>query len=268
MPLSVLIGNRGVSGIAKNGKPICFLTFDDGWKDFYDNAFPLLKKYNKQATVFLPTDFIGSGRQFWADCFAHLFTRRQETSWGKISDPDILKVLKYFDNNLQGSFNNQLEDGVAYLKKYPLSKIENVLRELPEIWNVEINGNERAFLAWEETIEMKDSGLVSFGSHTVNHQILTTIDDKAAMKELVDSREKLLERKVVDRSCIPFCYPNGNYTEKVADMVLTTGYHLAVTTERGWNNSATNKFTLKRVGIHEDMASTTEQFACRITGLI
>lgn len=36
------------------------LTFDDGFHDFLNNAWPVLKEYNHTATVFLPTDFIGA----------------------------------------------------------------------------------------------------------------------------------------------------------------------------------------------------------------
>lgn len=87
-------------------------------------------------------------------------------------------------------------------------------------------------------------------------------------KELVDSRNELLEKGVVDKSFIPFCYPNGNHTKEIADMVSSSGYHLAVTTKNGWNHSVDDRFTLKRVGVHEDMTSTGALFACRIAGLI
>ena len=43
------------------------LTFDDGWIDFYDNAFPILKKYNLPACVFLPTSYIGTNNLMWPD---------------------------------------------------------------------------------------------------------------------------------------------------------------------------------------------------------
>jgi peptidoglycan/xylan/chitin deacetylase (PgdA/CDA1 family) len=35
------------------------ITFDDGYKDFYTNAFPVLDLYGYSATVFLPTAYIG-----------------------------------------------------------------------------------------------------------------------------------------------------------------------------------------------------------------
>ncbi len=265
VPLNSL--QKGLAGTAKNAKPSCVLTFDDGWKDFYAYAFPLLQKYQQPATVFLPTGFIGTGKQFWTDCFADLLSRRQATMQGKLSDSDILTVVAYLDG-LQSSFENQLEAGIEYLKKYPLNKIEKVLAGLSEIWQVDLAGPGRNFLNWAEIIEMKDSGLVSFGSHTVNHQILTTLDNTALKNELVGSRKELLQRNVVDRSCISFCYPNGNHTKEIAAMVRSSGYHLAVTTRKGWNHADADKFTLKRIGIHEDMTSIPALFACRIAGLI
>lgn len=48
-------------GIEK--EKIVVITFDDGFRDFYDSAFPALKKYGHTATMFLPTAFLGEKRQ-------------------------------------------------------------------------------------------------------------------------------------------------------------------------------------------------------------
>jgi len=45
------------------GKPIV-LTFDDAYADFYDNAWPLLRKYGYSATVFVPVDFAGGAAEW------------------------------------------------------------------------------------------------------------------------------------------------------------------------------------------------------------
>jgi peptidoglycan/xylan/chitin deacetylase (PgdA/CDA1 family)/SAM-dependent methyltransferase len=47
---------------------IVIFTFDDAYLDFYENAWPLLKKYCFNATVFVPTDYIGGFAQ-WDEKF-------------------------------------------------------------------------------------------------------------------------------------------------------------------------------------------------------
>ncbi len=40
------------------------ITFDDGYRNNYTNAFPILKKYNIKATIFLNTEYIGKDRSY------------------------------------------------------------------------------------------------------------------------------------------------------------------------------------------------------------
>jgi len=265
--LSELLQNFKSGSIGSFKKPVCVLTFDDGWLDFYENAYPLLQKYHLPATVFLPTKFIGSQKKFWTDRFSEILFQRQATCVAYECNSDSSKiVLSLLD--LPGLFDDQLENGIAKLKNYPKIIIDEILLELAKVCGVENDKSDRDFLDWSEIVEMKQSGLVSFGSHTVNHQILTTLDDKAVTKELVDSKNELLRRNVVDGSCISFCYPNGNFTKKIAGLVSASGYDIAVTTCGGWNCAFTDQFLLNRVGIHNDMTSTTALFACKIAGLI
>lgn len=246
-------------------KATCILTFDDGWKDFFEFAFPLLKKHHLPAVVFLPTNFIDTANKFWSDRFAHILLHRKKCT-EKIFDDLSELVCRLV--NLTGVYEKQLEAGLCLLKNYPVKTIMNTIDTLSKLWGVSDLKYDRDFLTWEEISEMHKSGLISFGSHTVNHHILTTINHEIISSELVDSREELINRQVMDSSCSTFCYPNGNFTETIADLVQTSGYHLAVTTTPGWNNLESDRFTLKRIGIHQDMASTVQMFACRIAGFI
>ncbi len=253
--------------VCSPAKPVCVLTFDDGWKVFYDFAFPLLCRYQLPATVFLPTEFIGTNNKFWTDRFAHILYHRRAGTKDVCVHPDISDLI-YKINGLQGIFEKQLERGIAILKQYPLQIVEKVIRELTLIWSVELIGESPNFVDWDEIHEMLDSGLISFGSHTAGHQILTTLEKPDIEKELSTSRRKLLDHGVVDTSFIPFCYPNGNYSQEIATMVCNAGYHMAVTTQKGWNRFEENMFILKRIGIHQDVTSTIPLFSCRLTDII
>ena len=115
---------------------------------------------------------------------------------------------------------------------------------------------------------MYQSGLITFGSHTVSHKILTTLADEEINDELMKSKEKLISEDVVDPSFIYFCYPNGNYNERIAGMVKEAGYNVAVTTSHGWNLRNADPFQLRRIGIHQDMTSTEAMFGCRVVGVL
>jgi len=56
---------QGLSDAPDSTARTAVLTFDDGYEDFYTEAFPILARYGAAATVFLPTAYIGSSpRQF------------------------------------------------------------------------------------------------------------------------------------------------------------------------------------------------------------
>jgi len=252
----------------KSKKPWCILTFDDGWYDFYEYAFPLLKKFQAPATVFLPTDFIGTNKWFWTDRLAEIFLQKH-----KIISPvpplvkgGLREVIEKLEN-LKGSLELRLERAIEILKAYREEEIEEILSALSARRNIDQDLPSRAFLSWEEVREMAQSGLISFGSHTASHRILTTLTDEEIWDELIRSKEKLIDEKVVDSSFIPFCYPNGNYNEKIEKMVKEAGYSLAVTTESGWNQFGSDPFIHKRIGIHQDISYTEAMFGCRIINL-
>lgn len=102
-------------------KPVV-LTFDDGYVDFYVNAFPILKKYGLQAVVFIPTGLINQGYYMSWDQIkeindsglvsfeAHTATHRYLTSLGR---GEIIAELKNSKETLE-SKTNQKVNFIAY----------------------------------------------------------------------------------------------------------------------------------------------------------
>lgn len=267
IPLSDLTSDRHSYAHDQRKRPSCVLTFDDGWRDFYDHAYPILKRYEVPATVFLPTDFIGTDRWFWTDRLGSLLNRMAQSGPEKrgssLSDPLLRELVC-----MPGTHETRLEKAIALLKPYRIEKIEGVLSELSATLGEDFTPGGRAFLSWEEVQEMSRSRLVCFGSHTAGHPLLTTLTEEQARHELRKSMDALIGHKVADTDFISFCYPDGKFSESLSEMVREVGYHLAVTTQHGWHHQGANPYTLKRIAIHQDMASTEAMFGSRIVNLL
>jgi len=251
-----------------NSKPRCAITFDDGWRDFRLHAFPVLRDAGAPVTVFLPTDYIGSERRFWTDRLSFLVGAKKKRPGSTCRPGDDRNPLEERIGRMASEGDTGMESAIQLLKTFREEQIEGILHELASRWEVppeSLSGG--SFLTWGEAREMKKSGLVTFGSHTATHRILTTMTDGEVKEELRRSLERILEEKVADPGFVPFCYPNGGFDGRIARLAREAGYHSAVTTERGWNGPGTDPFELRRVSVHQDMTSSGAMLGCRILGI-
>jgi len=249
-------------------RPFCILTFDDGWKDFFEFAYPVLKRNQVPATVFLPTVYIGTNDWFWTDRLARFLASATPPTIPELSETKPHKSLVEKIAGLQGGYEERLETAIIILKNRSDKEVKEVITGLEDRGNIGSVPVKPMFLNWEEVREMGRSGLVSFGSHTHNHRILVHLNEGEVREELVLSKKILLQEGVVDPSFIPFCYPNGNWNHRIAYMVREAGYHAAVSTVEGWNDADDSPYELKRVAIHQDMTVSREMFGCRIVNIL
>ena len=120
----------------------------------------------------------------------------------------------------------------------------------------------RDLLDLKEIEELRDSGIVKFGSHTRRHtRLLPGIDTQVLDSEVRCSREDL--EALLGCAVELFCYPNGDYSPAALDMAKKT-YLAAVTTECRWSHSATDRYRMPRVAVHEDIVSDEKAFLCRL----
>lgn len=271
IPFPEIITYLNNQSYEKGNKPTCIITFDDGWYDFYKYAYPILKTQKVPATVFLPTKYIGTEDIFWTDQLAYLIEKDINTNnYNKLIENkntgnlDVMEIIGQWE----GTIDSKIERAIFLLKKYRVEDIKVILEKYKKKLGLDSMPTERAFLKWGEVEEMKKSGFINFGSHTHNHKMLTYLDDQEIMDELVQSKNRLISEKVVESTFIPFSYPNGNYDERVVDMVRVAGYHSAATTEMGWNHRNMPLYRLNRVAIHQDISSNKEMFGCKICNLI
>ena len=248
-------------------QPMCFLTFNDGWCDFYTYAYPILSGHGAPATVFLPTKFIGTMDRFWTDSLSRLCLGRAPGAACRNQTGPSHPIIELLENGV-GSMEGRLERSIESMKALPEEEIRPILDGLRERWGVDPTPESRDFLIWDEVREMHRTGLVSFGSHTETHRILTTLSDEEIDRELRRSKERLTEEGVADPSFFPFAYPNGNHTGEIIRFVKDHRYILAVSTMAGWNGKDASPFALKRISVHQDMTASMEMFGCRIAEIL
>lgn len=118
----------------------------------------------------------------------------------------------------------------------------------------------KGYLSWNQLRDMQNRG-IELGSHTANHQPLTSLDREKQAEEMKLS--KLLMEWNGLRTIFTFSYPNGAYDEGMPALLKENEYLTAVTGDGGLNNFQTNPYLLQRINIPRPRLGLTE-FKLRI----
>lgn len=239
----------------------CAITFDDGWRDNYTDAFPILKKHNAPATIFLATALIGTNKLFWPEeiCWhldRHPLTRDAGATGASRVPTFLNEIGKYSSHNRELYLNNVIE----ILKRYSPDKRNKVLDSFRE--RSKRPYPSRQMLNWEEAREMIKSGLITFGAHTARHEILDQLSISEARTEISQSKNDIEQKLGV--KVRTFAYPNGNSNESIQNILKEYDFVGAVTTRKGFLSRNMPLLEISRIGIHEDICNTVPLFRGRI----
>jgi len=195
------------------------ITFDDGYRDNYDLAFPVLHKYNAKCVFFVVTDYIGTKKWLWHDKVRYLITK------GKIEKLKAEQILKQMNRGIEVSttFKNRIS-----------TLIEN--ENLPTI-----------MMNWENLKEISKSGL-RVGAHTRTHKILSFLKDSDQKEEITSSINKINKELSIHSN--EFAYPNGMFNENTLEIIKNNSLDYAFTTINGINGKAQKTMEIKRIGIN------------------
>jgi len=228
------------------------ITFDDGYRSNYSLAYPVLKEYGIPATVFLVTDFIDKGKLLWIDRIAGALNAAVP---GRFT-LEINGESMSFDIHDSSSKKECYRTICSKLKTIPQESredhIERLERSLGKTYAAD-NGAAalQAPLRWNEILEMQRSGLVSFGSHTRSHFILTRCSAKTMEEELSLSAKIIREK--TGSPCTLFCYPNGeegDFDKRTRASLQRLGYSCGVSSVAVMNGKDRSIWELKRWGIN------------------
>lgn len=217
------------------------ITFDDGYKDNYTQAFPILKRHNVPACFFIATSLIGNKKLPWWDRIAYNYKTNKFKSI-KLSSWD--STVKH-----NGDDREFVRDILAATKISP-DPIEVQLNEIEHLFPLEGELPTQEFLSWENLEEMIQHGM-DVGAHSHNHEILANLSQDEIIYELTHS--KMLIEQHLPYQVSSFSYPvgsQGTYNESVTRALVDCGYDIAFNFQPGINVSiGENRYDLRRFSI-------------------
>lgn len=223
---------RGLESGRGFDDPVAAITFDDGYANVYEHAFPVLKRKGIPAGVFVVTDLVGTSRPNLHDhlylllarafkvrrwtprdlgrLLAELGLRRPETAVGDPPGDDPLTAME------------------ALLADLPQEGVRRIIRAL----QAEVEVSDRTLgqlrpVTWEMLDEMQRAG-ITIGSHTRSHGLLTNESQPRALDEIAGSRRDLERR--LGTAVTHFAYPGGRFDETTVRAVRESGFRFGYTT--------------------------------------
>ncbi len=252
VPLSRIAESIDGHGEAPAG--LAAITIDDGYRDAYEIAYPLLRRARAPATLFIPPDFIDRRVWIWTDKARFLTGQAVARQFTMNAGGRESQVLLNSAGGGGGSGRRVAAERInSTLKQLPDEAKEEAIERLARDIGValpERPPDEFGPITWDEAREMQANG-IEIGSHTLTHPILTCISDERLSLELQESRSRLEE--VLRRRIEQFCYPNGDHDERVRREVAQAGYRIAVTCMSGLNKKGDDPLRLRRIHTERDL---------------
>ncbi|HFD31797.1 MAG TPA: hypothetical protein ENJ28_03655 [Gammaproteobacteria bacterium] len=243
------------------------ITFDDGWIDNYQYAYPLLKEESFPASIFLVSGMVGTSTTFWPEQLIKIILQASELphnhAWNTEPFQWLGTLMQTAHLNKNKPNIEDIDQLICKAKCFSEKELYEKISAMQKILPVQPTSPE--ILNWEQAREMSASGLIQYGSHTCNHtRMNTSLTDKVLYSEILNSK-KAIEFHL-NHPVDLFCYPNGDITI-LADNIVKKSYVAACTVDPGWNKAANiNRHRLKRIAIHDDISNTETAFLARISG--
>jgi len=217
-----------------DGRPRAVVTFDDGYRDNFDAALPILDELGVPATFFIPTDHLERPRLPWWDHVAYVVKAssldRFEVERAPGDSRPIVVIPGAGDRSaavmglIRPVLDGEVPDRDAFLKR--LERAAGVDVDSPAL------GRE-LFMTWEHLRKLADAGH-TIGSHAHGHVALGALDDRDARRELALSRT-ILEaavRRPVRAVAYPYGWP-GAVSDRTFRLAADVGYRFGFTSFEG-----------------------------------
>lgn len=259
LPLDSALEELWTTGLRE---PTASITFDDGYRNNKTIGLPELTRRGFASTIYLPTGLVGTDRRLWTTELQLLIERSTATE----VDLGVIALGVRSLGTPQERAATTFDANEA-LKRLPHADRLRALAGIRARVGDSAADDDGAFaiLDWDEVRELAETGLVTFGGHTVHHEILSQLSDADVRDEVVGSVDAT--SSLGSGASSTFAYPNGrwrDFDDRAVTALRTAGCTGAVTTINGLNDPATDRYALRRVVVGDRM--TLADFKLRTSG--
>jgi peptidoglycan/xylan/chitin deacetylase (PgdA/CDA1 family) len=247
------------------------ITFDDGYRDNFEVAAPILRELGAPAVFFIPTGFFESPRLPWWDFIAYVIkqTRKNHFRLDRSDRGDAEPLLIDLE---RGSRRSAIAAIVAEFLGGRINNEGRFLAQLAERADVDLASEtlgRELFMSWDQVKELSDEHpRFSIGSHAHSHQELAALGPEGQAKELAISKE-ILERRL-GREVPALAYPFGwaGTFDSVSQMAAQqTGYRHAFSSKIGVNRQAgLDAYAIRRIGVGSTDSLALLKARCALLG--
>ena len=220
------------------------ITFDDGYQDNYEYAFPILQRYGLPATIFLTTGSIDSREPLWFERLAEAI----KITTREYLDLEIDIPQRFWMRTLEERLASNRQIFLLLRSIGNVERNQRLLEILKHLGAERESARKNKMLTWDQIRVMK-ANRINFGGHTVTHPFLSRLTPSETLWELSESKRRIEEE--LQQPVRYFAYPNGreeDFAAANAETLRTVGYQAAMTTIWGMNYPATDRMQLKRGG--------------------
>lgn len=213
------------------GRPVAAVTFDDGYADVYETAWPVLRRKGIPAAVFVVTDHVSSGEPLLHDRLFHLLDAVR--TWRRGDGGHLrtwLREAGVKDGRIVGLARLRTADTLArqILVSLPSRQVRSICDRLEaERPGLGARPDEWRLLSWEAVRTLHRAG-ITIGSHTRTHVRMPNEPEIRRQDEALASKRAL--EQALGCPVRHFAYPDGSFDGATLDAVATAGYERAYTT--------------------------------------
>lgn len=215
------------------------ITFDDGYRDNYEVALPLLNKHGMTATFFVAAGFLNGGRM-WNDTVIEAVRR------AKGNELDLRSLALGRHDVRSAASRRAVIDRLLPQIKY-LAPAERASTVAAIAAHSGVSLPDDLMMSSTQLQALRRAGM-TVGGHTRTHPILSTLDERNAYEEIAGGKADL--ERILGEPVTLFAYPNGkpgrDYLGRHVEMVARAGFVAAVSTSVGVARAGADLLQLPR----------------------